>query len=110
MSGNDVDVSAVGDVGIDSGVDHGDVLLEFTDAVMHGEEEQIAPARDALRVTLGEAAVVDVSGVIAMFNIVDRIADATGIPIDANVGQDIRYRIGRELGMGHLAPEERNAK
>ena len=45
-----------------------------------------------------------------MFNIVDRIADATGIPIDEGFARDIRYQIGNELGMDEFKPEERAAR
>ena len=38
--------------------------------------------RRALQSVLTPAAFVDVCAVIGMFNVVDRIADATGIPLD----------------------------
>ena len=47
------------------------------------------------------------AAVITMFNVVDRVADATGIPIDEGFTRDVRYAVGAELGMSHLAPEER---
>jgi len=45
-----------------------------------------------------------------MFNVVDRVADSTGIPIDEGFTRDMRYEIGAELGMSHLAPEERASR
>ena len=45
-----------------------------------------------------------------MFTIMDRIADATGIPIDDGIAHDLRYEIGEQLGMSHLGPEERSAR
>lgn len=110
VQGKEVDLAAVNDAGVDSGVAHGDVLLAFTDAVMARDGEAIERSRGALRDALGEAGVVDTSGVIAMFNVVDRIADATGIPIDEGFARDIRYSIGSELSMDHLKPEERAAR
>jgi hypothetical protein len=43
-------------------------------------------------------------------NVVDRIADSTGIPIDEGFVRDMRYQVGSELGMDHLTPEERAAR
>ncbi len=77
---------------------------------MQGGAGDISEARNALATALGERAVVDTSAVIAMFNIMDRIADATGIPVDEGVAHDARYRIGNKLGMGHLTPEQRSAE
>ena len=45
-----------------------------------------------------------------MFNVVDRVADATGIAIDEGVTHHMRYAVGSELGMDHLAPEKRAAR
>jgi hypothetical protein len=63
--------------------------------------------RTALEAALGAEGVVDTAAVITMFNVVDRIADATGIPIDEGFTRDLRYQIGSELGMDHLTPERR---
>ena len=41
--------------------------------------------RRALRAVLDAAAFVDTCAVVAFFNIVDRIADATGIPLDESM-------------------------
>jgi hypothetical protein len=49
---------------------------------MRGDAAALAGERAALRAELSDAAVVDVCAVIGFFNIVDRVADATGIPLD----------------------------
>lgn len=110
MSEQSVDVLAVQNVEVDSGVEHGKALLGFTDAVMARDADAIVATRDALREKIGDAGVVDSSAIIAAFNIVDRIADATGIPIDDNFTRELRYAVGSELGMDHLTPEERAAR
>jgi hypothetical protein len=92
---------------VESGVEHGDALLAYTDAVMARDAAGIARSRDAVEAALGAAGVAEAAAVIAMFNIVDRVADATGIPIDDGSTRDMRYAIGSELGMDHLTPEER---
>ena len=48
---------------------------------------------------LGAAGVVDTAGVIAAFNVVDRIADSTGIPLDDNGTKEFREAVGKEVGL-----------
>jgi hypothetical protein len=110
MNGTTVDLSAVNDIGVESGVSFGVELLAFTDAVMARDVGAMEKTRDAVEGKLGSAGVADTAAVITMFNVVDRIADATGIPIDDGFTRDTRYEIGRELGMEHLSPEERDAR
>jgi len=88
-------------------VAHGAELLAFSDAVMQGDAQAVARSRDDLERAVGAAGVADAAAVIAMFNVVDRVADATGIPIDEEFAREARYAVGAELGMGHLSPEER---
>ncbi len=70
----------------------------------------VAEARDALRSAVGDEAVADASAGIAMFNIMDRIADATGIPVEDNIAHDTREPVGDELGMTDFASERRSAR
>ena len=64
------------------GVAHGARLLAFVDAVMGGDDAALERERQALRGALAPDAFVDTCAVIGAFNVVDRIADATGIPLD----------------------------
>jgi hypothetical protein len=81
MTGTEVDVAAVnGGVDADAGVEHGASLLAFTEALMRGEPAALE--RQRLRAVLSPEGFVDVAAVIGSFNVVDRIADATGIPLD----------------------------
>jgi hypothetical protein len=90
----------------DGGVRHGRRLLAYTEAVMANDREAIEQSRKALEAAIGPAGVVDTAAIITMFNVVDRVADAIGIPIDA-VSREFRYGVGQELGMTHLTPEAR---
>ncbi len=45
-----------------------------------------------------------------MFNGVDRIADATSIPTDADFTRAMRYATGLEFGIHHLTPEKRGIR
>ncbi len=49
---------------------------------MGADDAALARERAALREVLGDAAFLDACAVIGAFNVVDRIADATGIPLD----------------------------
>jgi alkylhydroperoxidase family enzyme len=78
-----VDLAAVnGEPGSNPGVEHGAELLAFTEAVMSGDDAALRRERSRLRAVLSPQAFVDVAATIAAFNVVDRIADATGIPLD----------------------------
>lgn len=84
MQGTAVELGAVrGAISGDAGVAHGARLVAFTEAVMGADDGALERERHALRAVLGPAAFVDVCAVVGMFNVVDRIADATGIPLDA---------------------------
>ena len=77
------------------GVPHAALLLGFADAVIAGGA--IAVQRDRVVAALGEAAVVDAAAVIAGFDGITRIADATGIPIEpakAEETADLRSELG----------------
>ncbi len=79
----DVDLRAVnGAADGDVGVAHGVELVAFVDAVMADDEALLDGAREALRKAVSPEAFVDACAVLGAFNIVDRIADATGLPLD----------------------------
>ena len=103
MAGQAVEMAAVnGPLGHDGGVRHGARLIAFTEAVMRGQPDDIERERGALRPLVGDEAFVDVAAVIGSFNVVDRIADATGIPLDEALdapSADVR----RELGLARFA-------
>ncbi len=105
-SGQEIELSAVvGAEDSDGGVEHGRELLAYTEAVMSGEAGAIASTRDRLQEKIGAAGIADTAAVIAMFNVVDRIADATGIPLDAFTKEG-RIAIAEELGIAHLSRED----
>ena len=95
ITGTEVDVAAVnGASHADTGVEHGARLLAFTEAVMRGEPA--ATERETLQAVLSPDSFVDVAAVIGSFNVVDRIADATGIPLDSvmlAMSQDVRDQL-----------------
>jgi hypothetical protein len=64
------------------GVAHGALLLELAEAVLNSDDAGKTAARQQLRQTLGDAALVDTCAIIASFNAVVKIADGTGIPLE----------------------------
>ncbi len=79
-----VDLRAISNGAADDavGVTHAAQLTGFADAAVRGDAAALTAARDALRTQAGSAALVDAAGVIANFERMTRIADATGIPLD----------------------------
>ena len=66
---------------VDSGVEHGELLLSYADAAV-GRTAQLATSREALNEAMGPDAVVDCAADIANFQRMVRIADGCGIPLD----------------------------
>ena len=75
---------AIVDASQESGVEHGALLLEFTEAAVR-RSENLAEARARLAQAAGPGAMVDAAGVVANFQRMVRIADATGIPVDGYI-------------------------
>jgi len=94
---SEVDLSAVNGAATgDAGVAQGAELVAFVEAVMGRDEGALVQARAALRAVLSPEAFVDACAVIGAFNVVDRIADATGIPLDdglVGISADIRTEL-----------------
>ena len=83
MQGTEIDLSAVsGERSDTNGIDHAAELIGFVNAVMADDDDALLTARAALRGKLSPEAFVDDCAVICAFNVVDRIADAAGIPLD----------------------------
>lgn len=103
VSGTAIDLAAVnGGVQSDAGIAHGARLLAFTEAVMQGDDAAVQRERTALRAVLSPEAFVDTAAVIAAFNVVDRIADATGIPLDAPLA-DMSADVREHLNLARFA-------
>ena len=76
-----------------SGIEYGTELLAFADAMAGEDDEALTHVRHAVIETLSPAAMVDAAGVASNFERMVRIADATGIPLDARMqalSQEVR--------------------
>lgn len=81
------------------GVPHGAVLIEYGEAVLRGDEQRRALAREALYRDLGAAALVDAAAIVASFNAVVKLADGSGIPLEdykAKATAGLREELGLE--------------
>jgi hypothetical protein len=67
----------------DGNIPHGALLVAFADAVLDGDDRHLATIRSQIADRLGAVALVDAAAVAATFNAIDRVADSTGIPIEA---------------------------
>ena len=76
-----MDVRALADPSVESGVAHGRVLLEFASAAVHDDDAGLARTRARLRAEMGDSGVADAAAVIANFERMVRIADAIGIEL-----------------------------
>lgn len=65
-----------------SGVPNATLLLEFVEAVLAVDERRLNAARQTLHDTLGAAALIDAAAIVASFNAVVKLADASGIPLE----------------------------
>jgi hypothetical protein len=81
-------------------VAYGAEILAFVEVVMRGEPADAE--RDRLRAVLAPEAFVDAVAVLASFNVVDRIADATGIPLDPAL-EAMSRGVRGELDLGRFA-------
>jgi hypothetical protein len=98
-TGNPVDLRAIVDATVASGVAHGEALLALADAVVAEEAPGLERARERLVGEIGAEGFVDAAAVAANFERMVRIADGTGIPLDAPVRM-VTMDLREELSLG----------
>jgi hypothetical protein len=57
-------------------------MIEFAEAILGSDEARLLRARAAIVAAMGVAALVDAVGIAGLFNAIDRVADATGTPLE----------------------------
>ena len=80
-----------------SGVAHADALVAFTEAVLGEDDAELTRARGEALERIGPAGLVDAAAVVGNFQRMVRIADSTGIPLDAPLAlatEDLRSELG----------------
>ena len=98
----ELDLRALADPEVDSGLPGSVAMLRLVDAALTNDAEGAGLARADVVGELGEAATAEVAAVIGNFEMMNRIADGTGTPVSARA----REYLTRELegiGLGHIA-------
>jgi hypothetical protein len=94
----DYDLAAVtGSGSDDAGVPAGRLLVEFAEAALGEDDAALSRIRAALLTALGRRGLVDAAAIVGLFDAIDRVADATGIPLEADEAAhsaDIRAALG----------------
>ena len=93
--------AAVGGAG-DSGVPGGASLVAFAEAVLGDDDAALERTRADVLEGFGPDGLVDAAAIVATFQQMDRIADGTGIPLDAHAVQHSRG-FWSELGLDRFA-------
>ena len=65
--------------------------------MLGNDPARLDAARAALSTAIGETGLVDAAGVVGFFNAIDRVADATGVPLDRETTAltvDLRAALG----------------
>jgi hypothetical protein len=81
----------------DGNIPHGALLVKFAEAVLGTDDERLSAIQSEIRGSMSDAALVDAAAIAATFNAIDRVADATGIPIEDNKAEataDFRAALG----------------
>ena len=79
--GYDVDITAIADSSRNTGVPGGDTLVAFVDAVLGVSGDDPGGARRAVIDELGPESLVDAASVFGNFEMMNRVAEGTGIPV-----------------------------
>lgn len=86
------------DPSVDSGIPGGPALVAFVKAVLLDGEHARAEARSRVRQELGKRALIDAAGCIGNFEMMNRVAEGTGMPISERVlEQTVAWR--KRLGI-----------
>ena len=97
--GYDLDVSAIADPTIPVGVPGGSELLLFVDAVKTGGDADAA--RSAVLEALDGPSLFDAATVLGNFEMMNRVAEASGIPV-AQQSVDRNAELIERLGISHF--------
>ena len=89
----DIDTRAIGDRRRTAGRDDANALLAFTEALI-GRTDDLDSARDSVADVMGSRAVAPAAAAAGNFEMMNRILDATGVPVPASM-----WELGPYLGL-----------
>ena len=93
-SGEPADLAALSAGADGVGIEHGDQLLRFATACGQTDDDALAAARTALASETDDEFMVDAAAVAANFEMMTRLADATGARLPAEVLEARAAQIG----------------
>ena len=94
-----------GSNGSDGGVAHGALLSDFATAAVTGDDTALERTRREILDKLGPEELVDAAALVAHYEKMDRIADATGLPLDAPM-QVLGGELRDSLGIGKFTSSQ----
>tara|TARA_Y100000588_G_C14275782_1_gene934270 strand:+ start:1222 stop:1503 length:282 start_codon:yes stop_codon:yes gene_type:complete len=77
-------------------------MIEFAEAILSDDKGRLDAAREAILTSMGSDAVVDSAGVAGLFNAIDRIADATGAPLEKDK-EEMTAKMREAIGINEFA-------
>lgn len=99
-SGTEFDLAvAMGKARGGGGIEGGQALADFAEAVTLGGASRVAAQRRVVETELGARALVDAAAVAAAFHGFVRVADATGAPPSGASGGKVTAAFREELGI-----------
>ncbi|RLE13395.1 MAG: hypothetical protein DRJ28_07425 [Actinobacteria bacterium] len=99
--GYDLNIAGIGDPSIAIGVPGGNHLLALVDATMAGSPDGITDSQRAIIDELGPESLVDAASVFGNFEMMNRVAEGTGISIPAQAIDRMKDTIDK-LGIDSL--------
>lgn len=96
-----LDIRGLTDSAIDTGVPGSRQLIDLVDAVLGVSATSPVDARQAVIDTLDEASLLDAASVFGNFEMMNRIAEGSGIPIPAQAIERHSETIS-QLNVGHF--------
>tara|TARA_Y100001936_G_scaffold252028_1_gene310155 strand:- start:836 stop:1156 length:321 start_codon:yes stop_codon:yes gene_type:complete len=89
-------------------IPHAPLFVSFAEAVVGGDRDAISDAQKALSGQCGAAAATDAAAVAALFNAINRVADAIGIRVEESKEERTAYfREALELDIYQTARMEK---
>ena len=77
-------------------------MIEFAEAILSDDKGRLDAAREAILTSMGSDAVVDSAGVAGLFNAIDRIAAATGAPLEKDK-EEMTAEMREAIGINEFA-------
>lgn len=97
VSGTPIDLRAITDRSRSIGNEQGDLLLDYSDAVLGADDVRLRQIQQRIIAELGPPALLGAAAIAANFSRNDRIANAIGIPLEREFveqGADLRALLG----------------